>query len=211
MTNAKNIRQALRAILYYFGSELQERIPIIRSNNYNKGIKMKILKLIILPVLMLFCLTSATAYASGAIGSFSTKFNLDNTPRVNNLKTASIAIDGTIVQPGQVFSYNETVGPTTQARGYQKSKIFVNGKEKQGYGGGVCQVSSTLYNAAMDAGLEIIERHQHSKDVAYIGKNKDAATSYGVIDLKFKNTLHHPIQINSYIQDNTLYIDIFGA
>lgn len=172
---------------------------------------MKILKLIILPVLMLFCLTSATAYASGAIGSFSTKFNLDNTPRVNNLKTASIAIDGTIVQPGQVFSYNETVGPTTQARGYQKSKIFVNGKEKQGYGGGVCQVSSTLYNAAMDAGLEIIERHQHSKDVAYIGKNKDAATSYGVIDLKFKNTLHHPIQINSYIQDNTLYIDIFGA
>lgn len=147
-------------------------------------------------------------FANTPLGSYSTKFNLQNTPRVNNLKIATEAINGSVIKSGEIFSYNTAVGPTTQARGFQKSKIFVNGEEKEGYGGGVCQVSSTLYNAALSAGMEIIERHRHSKDVAYIAENKDAATSYGVIDFKFKNSLEHPVKIQSYIKENGLYIDI---
>ena len=146
--------------------------------------------------------------SASTLGEFSTKFNEHNTPRVTNLKLASTAINETILKPGDVFSYNETVGPTTAARGYQKSKIIVKGKEKEGFGGGVCQISSTLFNAAKNAGLEIIERHPHSKEVVYIEKGKDAATSYGGIDLKFKNTLPHPVRIYSSIEGNTARVQI---
>ncbi|MCL1924407.1 MAG: VanW family protein, partial [Defluviitaleaceae bacterium] len=100
------------------------------------------------------------------------------------------------------------VGPTTRERGFEKAKIIVNGEEKEGYGGGVCQISSTLYNAAKNAGLEIIERHPHSKEVAYIEKGKDAATSYGGVDLKFKNTLPYSVKIDSYIAGNAVYVQI---
>ena len=145
---------------------------------------------------------------SKPIAEFSTKFNLANLPRVNNIKLASIALDQYIVQPGETFSFNEVVGPTTEDRGYQISKIIVKGKESKGYGGGVCQVSSTLFNAAQMAGLEIIERHPHSKEVPYVGKGKDAATSYGGADLKFVNTFDLPLKINTYIYENTINVHI---
>lgn len=161
-------------------------------------------------ILLFFILTLSTTLNANAsvISEFSTKFNENNLPRVENLKLASIAIDNVILKPGEVFSYNAHLGPTTKDRGFEKAKIIVNGEEKEGYGGGVCQISSTLYNAAKNAGLEIIERHPHSKKVSYIEKGKDAATSYGVIDLKFKNTFYHPIRIDSYIDGNTVYVQI---
>lgn len=169
---------------------------------------MKLKKIASILVLMTFIATTANA---AVMGEFNTKFNENNTPRVTNLKLASEAINSVILQPNEVFSYNAHVGPTTQARGFAKAKIIVDGQEKEGYGGGVCQISSTLYNAAKNAGLEIIERHPHSKEVAYVGKGKDAATSYGGVDLKFKNTLNHPIKIDSYISGNTVYVQIVRA
>lgn len=142
------------------------------------------------------------------ISEFNTKFNLSNLPRVNNIKLASIALDQHIIQPGETFSFNEIVGPTTKERGYQISKIIVKGKESQGYGGGVCQVSSTLFNAAQVAGLEVVERHPHSKEVPYIGEGKDAATSYGGVDLKFVNKFQVPIKINTYVHENSINVSI---
>jgi len=142
------------------------------------------------------------------VSEFSTKFNLANVPRVNNIKLASIALDQHIIQPGETFSFNETVGPTTKERGYQISKIIVEGKESEGYGGGVCQVSSTLFNAAQIAGLEIIERHPHSKDVPYIAEGKDAATSYGGVDLKFVNKFSVPVKVNTYVYENSINVHI---
>lgn len=146
-----------------------------------------------------------------SIGSFATKFNLENKPRVENLRLASQAISGVVLNPGDVFSYNATVGPTTEARGFKKAEIIVKGEKKQGFGGGVCQISSTLYNAALKAGMEIIERHPHSKEVPYVAKNKDAATSYGGIDLKFKNTKEHPVLISASVQGNNVFVDIYKA
>ena len=163
--------------------------------------------------LILFAIlcTAIPALANGGtLATYSTKFNGDNHPRVNNIRVAAQSINGTTIAPGETFSYNETVGPTTEARGYQKAEIFVAGQKKKGFGGGVCQVSSTIYNAATAAGLEITERHAHSKDVAYVPDNKDAATSYGVIDLKFKNTKNHPITIRSYVEGNEVVVEIVG-
>lgn len=170
---------------------------------------MKLRTIILTVIAVVVC--STTIFGSTSLGSFSTKFNADNEPRVNNIKIASEAVNGTLIKSGEVFSYNSTVGPTTEARGYKKAKIFVDGKEKQGFGGGVCQVSSTVYNAAVAAEMEITERHAHSKDVAYVAKDKDAATSYGVIDLKFKNTKEHPIKVISYVKENTIFVEILKA
>lgn len=143
-----------------------------------------------------------------ALSFFNTSFKNGKKSRVDNITLASVAIDQTIINPGEIFSFNEKVGPTTKQRGYKKSIVFEKGKEKEGYGGGVCQVSSTLYNAVMLADLQVIERHKHSKDVWYVEKGKDAATSYGGIDFKFRNNKEFPVIINSYIQDESIHIII---
>lgn len=142
------------------------------------------------------------------LGSFSTEFNANNKRRTNNIVRASEAIDRHIVQPGETFSYNETVGPTSKENGYQLSTIFIKGKQFEGYGGGVCQVSSTLYNAAANAGMTIVERHDHSKPVPYVEKGKDAATSYGGIDFKFENNKTVPVKIESHVDGGTISIAI---
>lgn len=104
---------------------------------------------------------------------------------------------------GQTFSFCEIVGKATPEKGYKKAKIFdANGNLVDGYGGGNCQVSTTIYNAVKDLpGIEIIERHPHNNDVPYIGKGLDAAVSYGSEDLKFKNNNNYTIIIN--ISDST--------
>jgi vancomycin resistance protein YoaR len=89
--------------------------------------------------------------------------------------------------------------------------VFNQGKESKGYGGGVCQVSSTLFNTAEKAGLEIVERHRHSKRVYYVPKGKDAATSYGGVDFKFKNTLAYPIKINARADDEKVTVSVIKA
>lgn len=153
-----------------------------------------------------------TVHAGGiSLGEFTTKFNEANHPRVANLRLAASSVHGTVLKPGEVFSYNATVGPTTEARGYKKAKIIVEGQEKEGFGGGVCQISSTLYNAAKTAGLEIVERHAHSKEVVYVAKDKDAATSYGGIDLKFKNTKPFPVVLHTTLEGNTVIAKIKQA
>ena len=137
-----------------------------------------------------------------------TEFNSKEKNRANNIKRASDAIDGHIVQPGEVFSYNETVGPTIERRGYKKGIIFVDGKKSEGVGGGVCQVSTTLYNAVDELDLEIIERHDHSRPVTYAKKGDEAATSFGVIDFKFKNNKEYPLVINSSVNGGTISVKI---
>jgi len=132
------------------------------------------------------------------IGSYETKFSLGVKARNSNIELAAKLIDNKIVYPGETFSYNETVGPTTKANGFKKARIFIKGRKSEGYGGGVCQVSSTLYNAVDEAGLDVVERHRHSLPVEYVPKDRDAATSYGGIDFKFENNLERPVRIDSY-------------
>lgn len=140
------------------------------------------------------------------VGCFTTEFNPKNKSRSSNIERASAAINEHIVEPGAVFSYNETVGPTSKKNGYKLGTIFIKGKMHEGYGGGVCQVSSTLYNAAANAGMHIVERHDHSLPVPYIETGRDAATSYGGIDFKFQNTKNYPVKINSYVDNGKISV-----
>jgi len=127
------------------------------------------------------------------------------------MKLAAEAIDGVIIRPGEEFSFNETVGPMTRSRGFLLAKIFVRGKEKSGYGGGVCQISSTLFNAAEEAGLTVTERHAHSKKVGYVASGRDASTSYGGIDLKFRNDYDYPVYIEASVVKNTAKVSIVSV
>ncbi len=167
---------------------------------------------VIFTAIFLILIMSTTIFAiepnERLIGRYSTKIE-GSENKLHNIQLASYAIDETIVYPEGVFSYNEALGPTTEDRGYKIGKIFIDGKELDGVGGGVCQVSSTLYNSVLQAKLDIIERHPHSKEVTYVPKDKDAATSYGGIDFKFLNDTTLPIRINSYIYDSYIYVELF--
>ena len=143
------------------------------------------------------------------ISEFTTKFDTKSFGRAENIKLSSQAINEKEIKPGETFSFNNTVGATNKQNGYKKAKIFVKGKKQTGYGGGVCQVSSTLYNAVLSANLEVIERHSHSKKVYYVAEDKDAATSYGGIDFKFVNNKDYTIKIISYIYNDTVTVALY--
>lgn len=142
---------------------------------------------------------------------FTTSFNRGKVARTHNLTIAAEAINGTVIKPGDVFSYNKEVGPRVLARGFQEAIIFVNGKQEPGIGGGICQVSSTLYNSALLSGMKIVERHHHSRTVTYVTSGRDATVSYGVIDFKFKNINKNPICIFSEVVGSNLKVEIYGA
>ena len=128
-----------------------------------------------------------------------------NPDRTVNLKLASKAIDGKIVYPGEVFSFNGTVGIRTEAKGYKKAYVFTGPTTHQmGVGGGVCQVASTIFNAALLANFGIVERHQHSQRVTYCPLGRDAAIYWGSEDLKFRNTSDYPIKIKMRCGDGSI-------
>lgn len=132
------------------------------------------------------------------ISSFSTKVHDHSADRKTNVDITISKINGYKLEPGKTFSFGELVGKATPEKGYKKAKIFdADGNLIDGYGGGNCQVSTTIYNAVKDlSGIEIVERHPHNNDVPYIGKGLDAAVSYGSEDLKFKNNNDYTIIIN---------------
>ncbi len=145
------------------------------------------------------------------LSEYTTGFDTPKSARGKNIKRAAEAINNKTLQPGEEFSFNDTVGPTTKKNGFHLARIFVKGKDSKGYGGGVCQVSSTLYNAIEKLGLQVTERHNHSKEIFYVPKGKDAATSHGTIDFKFKNTLQFPIKISAFTKENKVTVEVLKA
>jgi len=141
-------------------------------------------------------------------GSFTTKYDESLKNRTKNVEIAARTVNSTVVGSGEVFSFNEIIGKATWAKGYRPAKIFVKGKEEQGMGGGICQLSSTLYNAADFAGMEIVERHPHSKRVFYVEEGRDAATAYGGVDLKFRNPLRQPVLVVAKADGGKLTVTI---
>ena len=131
--------------------------------------------------------------------------------RMTNVKLACEAINGTVVMPGETFSFNDTVGRRTAEKGYKVATVYSSGEVSEDIGGGVCQVSTTLWNAAMKANCEIVERHNHSRPVSYVDKGKDATVSYGSQDMKFKNTSDYPMYIVGYVSSSgRVYFEIYG-
>lgn len=131
------------------------------------------------------------------ISSFSTKIYIKESGRQHNISLTTSKLNGTIIKPGETFSFCNTVGKATAAEGYEKADIYDSeGNIIQGYGGGNCQVSSTLYNAVLSSpNLTVLERHEHSRKVNYVEAGKDAAVSYGSVDFKFRNDNNYSIKI----------------
>ena len=144
------------------------------------------------------------------LGSYSTNYGASGSNRGINIAIAAKTINNTILLPGEVFSYNQVVGDTTPDKGYKLGGSYLNGELVQSYGGGICQVSSTLYNAVLYANLEIVLRYNHSSTVGYVPASRDATVSYGGKDFQFKNSRNYPIKISAMATNGVLKIAIYG-
>ena len=142
--------------------------------------------------------------------SFYTTYSASSKERKHNIALACKSLNNTLVESFGEFSFNRCVGERTEKRGYQKAKIIVSGEFVDGVGGGVCQVSTTLYNALILAGLDILECHPHSLPVSYVEPSFDAMVNSGYADLKFINNTHNPIIIKAFANGDRLLIEIWG-
>ena len=144
------------------------------------------------------------------LGTFTTRYDASNKNRSNNISLASDKINGTVVLPGETFSYNQTVGKRTIDAGYKEAGAYAGGKVIQEVGGGICQVSSTLYNAVLYANLEIVDRSNHYFQTSYVDAGRDATVSWGTVDFKFKNNRQYPIKVEAVSKNGVTKISIKG-
>lgn len=144
------------------------------------------------------------------LGEYSTKFNAADVDRTHNIKIATSSASNVLIKPGEVYSINKIVGPRLAKNGYREAKVIVNNELVPGIGGGVCQVSSTLYNAALLSNMKIVERRNHALPSSYIAKGRDATISENYIDLKFENTTKYPIYVYGEVKGNWVKFIIYG-
>ena len=144
------------------------------------------------------------------LSKYTTIYDAGNTSRGTNIAIAARTINGTVILPGETLSYNKILGNTTKEKGYKLGGSYVNGKVVPAYGGGICQVSTTLYNAVLYANLEIVERYNHSYSVSYVPASRDATVSYGGKDFKFKNSRTYPIKIVASAKNGVISVSLKG-
>lgn len=144
------------------------------------------------------------------LGTFTTRYDASNKNRSNNIMLASNKIDGTVILPGETFSYNQIVGKRTIDAGYKEAGAYAGGKVVQEVGGGICQVSSTLYNAVLYANLEVVDRSNHYFETSYVDAGRDATVSWGTVDFKFKNNRKYPIKVEAVSKNGVTKISIKG-
>lgn len=144
------------------------------------------------------------------LAKFSTNYNARDTDRTTNLRLAAEKINGTVLMPGETFSYNTVVGERTIAAGYKEAAMYQNGEVVDGLGGGICQISTTLYNAVLYSNLEIVERRNHQFVPSYAKAGRDATVVYGSIDFKFKNTRNYPVKILCTVSGGVAKCEIYG-
>lgn len=144
------------------------------------------------------------------LGSYHTNFSSSSSARATNVELATSRIDGSVLYPGEEFSVNEAILPRDAANGYEIAASYSSGTTVQSYGGGVCQVSTTLYNTVILAELDVTERSNHSMTVSYVPLSMDAAIAGDYMDLKFVNNTDAPIYIEGYTKNRNLYFNIYG-
>ena len=144
------------------------------------------------------------------LATFTTRFDVSDVDRSTNLRIACQKINGKVILAGETFSYNKALGARTAAAGYRNGKIYSGGEVVDGIGGGICQISSTLYNSVLLANLQIVERRNHQFVTSYVGAGRDATVVYGAIDFKFKNTRQYPIRIVASAQNGIATVSIYG-
>jgi vancomycin resistance protein YoaR len=144
------------------------------------------------------------------LGTCTTRYDVSDVDRTTNLVIACQKINGKVLLPGETFSYNEALGPRTTAAGYKNGKVYEGGKVVDGIGGGICQISSTLYNSVLTSNLEIVERRNHQFVTSYLPAGRDATVVYGSIDFKFKNTRQYPVRIVASAKNGIATVSIYG-
>lgn len=150
------------------------------------------------------------AKITGLLSSYTTHFDPNLKGRTQNIKLSAQSINGTVLKPNEEFSFNQTVGPRTSEAGYQMAIIIEGDKFVSGLGGGVCQTSSTLYNAVRLASLRVIERAHHSLTVTYVPPGQDATVAYPSLDFKFRNDSDGYLLIRSSVNNNTVTFSLYG-
>ncbi|WP_082235409.1 VanW family protein [Halobacillus massiliensis] len=145
------------------------------------------------------------------IGHYVTYFNSNNKERSHNIRLAAEALDSHVVFPGEVFSFNKAVGKRTKEKGYKNAPVIVKGEVTEGIGGGICQLSSTLFNSVDKAGLDIMERYSHSKRVPYVPPGRDATVSWYGPDFTFKNQYNQPLLIRSKVYGGQMSVTIYSS
>jgi len=151
------------------------------------------------------------AQIKDVLGSYNTNFRTSVAARITNINVATDRINGTVLYPGEEFSVNETILYRSAENGYEMAGSYEGGQTVQSYGGGVCQVSTTLYNAVILAELEVTSRQSHSMTVAYVPLSMDAAIAGDYLDFKFKNNQEYPIYLEGYTKGKDLYFNIYGV
>jgi vancomycin resistance protein VanW len=144
------------------------------------------------------------------IGRFSTELRGRTRSQAFNARLSLRSLDGAVVPAKAVFSFNATVGTWSRDVGYRKAPVSFNGQLVRSWGGGVCQTSSTLYNAALLAGMEVVERHPHHHAPGYVPPGRDAAVAFNGIDLRFRNPNDFPVRIEAEWEGDRLTIALFG-
>ena len=144
------------------------------------------------------------------LGSYYTNFSTSNWGRTTNIRLATEKVNGTVIMPGEEFSFNQTVGKRTPEAGFQVAAVYAAGTVTNDYGGGICQVSSTLYNSVLLANLEIVDRSNHMFSTGYVPVGRDATVSWGAPDFVFKNNRNYPIKILATVEGGTVSVDVYG-
>ncbi|MDO9534495.1 MAG: VanW family protein [Bacillota bacterium] len=204
--------KAITLFLEKQGSRILTEELIILLQNLNQGNEPLF---IAVPLEILHPEVTALSLAqkglTAEMSSFTTEFNPTAANRNHNISLAAYTLNNYIIAPGEMFSLNAVMGDTTAEKGYKEAPVILNGKIVSGIGGGLCQVSTTLYNAALLADLQVLERHNHLLTVPYVPPGRDATVSYGARDLKFRNNKEHYLQIISGIEENILFIGFAGS
>jgi vancomycin resistance protein YoaR len=145
------------------------------------------------------------------LGSFATTLVGSLPERTHNLRLAAQALDGAVLRPGEEFSFNQRVGPRTAERGYGPAPVILRETRQVQVGGGVCQAATTLFDAALLAGLGVVERHRHSSPVDYVAPGEDATIAWGVKDLRLRNDLDQEVRLRIEVLGSTLVARIEGG
>lgn len=150
------------------------------------------------------------AAIDGIVGNATTVFRTSENNRAHNIRLAASRLDHTLIRPNEEISFNSLVGPRTHRQGFRIARILMQGQFTEDFGGGVCQVAGTLYLAALRAGMEVIERHKHSRSIAYLLPGLDAAVNFGSLDLKLRNPFDTPLYLRAFVKGGCLTVLVLG-
>ncbi len=190
---------------YGYGFDLEDAHKLLESTEYGQTVEILFQKT--MPLVTQQQLEEGLY--RDVLGEYKTP-HIDDADRNENLRLACQAINGMVILPGQTFSYNKALGERTEARGYRPGESYVNGLTVDTIGGGICQVSSTLYYVTLLSDLQIVERSPHGYVSSYIPKGMDAAVSWGYQDFKFKNNMQTPIRIEAWMENGYVNVRIHG-